>query len=134
MSTEPAESAESAESAEPAEQAEAESRQSTTRTPLWLDVTLAVLFGLFYAYDVWEVVGSIVVPMSLGLGFSALGWVVLVVALIAPIALFSTAFALGRHRSAVAKAALYLGGLAVSAALFLSLTVLLSAAGGVVVA
>ncbi len=103
------------------------------RTPLWLDVALAVLFGLFFAYDVWEVVGSIVQLTGLGLAFSTIGWVLVVAALVAPVASFVTAFALGRRRGVVAKAALYLAGLAVSAALFLTLTVLLGVAGGIVV-
>ena len=63
------------------------------RTPLWLDVALAVLFGLFFAYDVWEVVGSIVQLTGLGLAFSAIGWVLLVVALLAPVVSFVGAFA-----------------------------------------
>ena len=46
---------------------------------------------------------------------------------------FVAAFALGRRRGVVAKAALYLAGLAVSAALFLTLTVLLGVSGGIVV-
>ena len=29
------------------------------RTPFWLDVALAVLFGVFFAYDVWEAVGNL---------------------------------------------------------------------------
>ena len=29
-------------------------------TPLWLAVTIAVLFGVLYAYDVWEAVGNLV--------------------------------------------------------------------------
>ena len=103
------------------------------RTPLWLDITLAVLFGLFYAYDVWEVVGSIVQPTSIGLTFSAVGWVLLVVALLAPVVSFVVAFALGRRRGTVAKAALYLAGLAVSAALLLTSTVLFNAANSIVV-
>jgi hypothetical protein len=94
---------------------------------------LAVLFGLFFAYDVWEVVGSIVQLTGLGLAFSAIGWVLLVAALLAPVVSFVGAFALGRRRGIVAKAAIYLAGLAVSAALFLTLTGLLGVAGGIVV-
>ena len=70
---------------------------------------------------------------GLGLAFSAIGWVLLVVALLAPVVSFVVAFALGRRRGVVAKAALYLAGLAVSAALFLTLTVLLGVSGGIVV-
>ena len=116
-----------------AEAADVARPASEARTPLWIDVALAVLFGLFFAYDVWEVVGSIVQLTGLGLAFSTIGWVLLVAALIAPIASFVAAFAFGRRRGVVAKAALYLAGLAVSAALFLTLTVLLGVSGGIIV-
>ncbi|GAA1765510.1 hypothetical protein [Agromyces humatus] len=116
-----------------AESADVMPSAAESRTPLWLDVALAVLFGLFFAYDVWEVVGSIVQLTGLGLAFSAVGWVLLIAALLAPVASFVAAFALGRRRGVVAKAALYLAGLAVSAALFLTLTVLLNVSGGIVV-
>ncbi|KQM83166.1 hypothetical protein [Agromyces sp. Leaf222] len=101
--------------------------------PTWLDVSLAVLFGLFYAYDVWEVVESIVQLLGLGLSFSGAGWAVMIAALVAPLACFAAAFALGRRRGVLGRIALYFTGLAVSAVLFLSLTVLLGQIGGVVV-
>ncbi|SFR75104.1 hypothetical protein SAMN05428970_1854 [Agromyces sp. CF514] len=105
-----------------------------TRTlPIWLDVSLAVLFGLFFAYDVWEVVESIVQLLGLGLSFSGAGWAVMISALLAPLACFGLAFALGRKRGLLARIALYFTGLAVSAVLFLSLSVLLGQIGGVVV-
>ncbi|MFF2369662.1 bacitracin resistance protein [Agromyces sp. NPDC058110] len=101
--------------------------------PIWLDVSLAVLFGLFFAYDVWEVVESIVQLLGLGLSFSGAGWAVMIAALVAPLACFGVAFALGRRRGLLARIALYFTGLAVSAVLFLSLSVLLGQIGGVVV-
>ncbi|MET4157774.1 bacitracin resistance protein [Agromyces sp. PvR057] len=101
--------------------------------PTWLDVSLAVLFGLFYAYDVWEVVESIVQLLGLGLSFSGGGWAVMIAALVAPLVCFAAAFALGRRRGVLARIALYVTGLCVSAVLFLSLTVLLGQIGGVVV-
>ncbi|GAA1512421.1 hypothetical protein BJ978_002964 [Agromyces terreus] len=101
--------------------------------PTWLDATLAVLFGLFYAYDVWEVVESIVQLLGLGLSFSAGGWVVMIAALLAPLACFAAAFALGRRTGVLGRIALYFAGLCVSAVLFLSLSVLVGQIGGVVV-
>ena len=100
--------------------------------PIWLDASLAVLFGLFYAYDVWEVVESIVQLLGLGLSFNAGGWAVLIAALVAPLVCFGTAFGLGRRHGVLGRIALYFAGLCVSAVLFLSLSVLLGRIGGVV--
>ncbi|GAA1833039.1 hypothetical protein [Agromyces salentinus] len=100
--------------------------------PLWLEVGLAVVFGVFYAYDVWEVVESIVQLLGLGLTFSTAGWVVMIAALVAPLACFAVAFALGRRYGVLGRLALYFTGLCVSAVLFLSLSVLLGQLGGVV--
>ncbi|WP_022890511.1 hypothetical protein [Agromyces italicus] len=113
--------------------AEPEASAPAPYLPLWLDASLAVVFGLFYAYDVWEVVESIVQLLGIGLSFTAVGWAVMIVALLAPLGCFAAAFALGRRRGVLARIALYFAGLCVSAALFLGLTVLLGQLGGVVV-
>ncbi|WP_438854891.1 bacitracin resistance protein [Agromyces sp. M3QZ16-3] len=98
---------------------------STRRVPFWLELTLAIVFGLFFAYDAWEAVGNLVgiagVAAALGTSVSATGWIVLIVAILVPVALFAIAFLLGRRRSAVVQAALYLAGLAVSAVLYLDI-------------
>lgn len=98
------------------------------RTPAWLAVTLAVLFGLFYAYDVWEAVGNLVgllgTVQSLDTQFSAFGWVVLIGAVIVPVALFAGAFWLGRSRAPLGQALLYVVGLCASAAVSLDIFVL----------
>ncbi|WP_430645566.1 hypothetical protein [Agromyces sp. GXS1127] len=95
------------------------------RTPFWLELTLAIVFGLFFAYDAWEAVGNLVgmasVASALGTTVTATGWVVLIVAVLLPVALFAIAFLIGRRRSAVLQGALYLAGLAVSAALYLDI-------------
>jgi hypothetical protein len=88
--------------------------------PFWLQVSLAVLFGLFYAYDVWEAVGNLVgltqTAAALDATLTGATWAVLLIAIVLPIALFALAFTLGRRRGALMQAALYLLGLAVSAA------------------
>jgi hypothetical protein len=99
----------------------------------WPRIVLAVVFGLFYAYDVWEVVASAVQILGLGLGFSPIGWVIMVAALLAPFACFTAAFLIGRRRGLLVAVLAYATGLAVSAVLFFSLTVLLGTSGAVVV-
>ncbi|MDR5699077.1 hypothetical protein [Agromyces aerolatus] len=112
----------------------ADERAPRSHQPLWLQVGLAVLFGLFYAYDVWEVVESLVQILSLGLTFEVVGWVIMVVAALAPLGLFAAAFAIGRGRSILIAVLAYLTGLAVSGALFSTFTVLLGVTGAISVA
>lgn len=113
--------------------APAEERAPRAAHPLWLQVALAVLFGLFYAYDVWEVVESLVQLLSLGLTFTPIGWVIMVVAGLAPLALFAAAFAIGRGRSIPVLVLAYVAGLAASGALFSTFTVLLGVTGAIAV-
>lgn len=112
----------------------AEERAPRAAQPLWLQVALAVLFGLFYAYDVWEVVESLVQILTLGLTFTPIGWAIMVVALVAPLALFAAAFAIGRARGILIAVLAYVTGLAVSGALFSTFTVLLGVTGAIAVA
>jgi len=97
------------------------------RTPAWLAVTLAVLFGLFYAYDVWEAVGNIVGlsrnAQSLDTQLSGFGWTVLIGAIVMPVLLFVAAFWLGRSRAPLGQALLYIVGLCASAAVSLDVFV-----------
>ncbi len=96
-----------------------------TRTPLWVAATIAVLFGLFYAFDVWEALGNLLAiaqgASALGVPISAYGWVVLIGAVILPLVLFALAFWLGRNRGAPALAAFLFVGLCVSAAAYLNI-------------
>jgi hypothetical protein len=100
----------------------------TRRTPFWLEMTLAIAFGLFFAYDAWEGVGNLIgmagIASALETSITALGWVVLIAAILLPVVLFAVAFLLGRRRTAVVQAVLYLAGLAVSAALYLDILLL----------
>ena len=104
---------------------EAEAPAPARRTPFWLELTLAIGFGLFFAYDAWEGVGNLIgmggVAASLETSITGLGWVVLIAAILLPVVLFAVAFLLGRRRTAVVQAMLYLTGLAVSAVLYLDI-------------
>lgn len=95
------------------------------RTPQWLALVIAVVFGLFFAYDAWEALGNLIGMLSfagnLGVSLTALGWVVLIGALLLPILLFGLAFWLGMRRGPVPQIALYLAALAVSAVLYLDI-------------
>lgn len=98
------------------------------QTPLWLTVALAILFGLIFAYDVWEAVGNLagvsIIASGLETSINALGWVVLIVGILLPVAVFALAFWLGRRRDVLSQVLLYLAGLGTVAALSLSLVAL----------
>ena len=103
----------------------AEVEAPVRRAPFWLEMTLAIAFGLFFAYDAWEAVGNLIgmagIATALETTITGLGWVVLIAAILSPVVLFAAAFLLGRRRTAVMQAALYLTGLAVSAVLYLDI-------------
>ncbi len=104
--------------------------------PRIVAVLVAILFGLLYAYDLWEAVSNLVaVPTQLA-EYNAfliendvtpvpVPWAVLIANLLLPPAAFVLAWRVGRRRPVLVQALLYLLGLAVVAALTLSLTALL---------
>lgn len=107
------------------------------RTPQWLAMVLAVFFGLFFAYDVWEALGNLVgianYASQLDGALTALGWVVLIGALVLPIALFALAFWVGHRRGPLQQIALYVTALAVSAVLYLDIFTLFGPASLIVI-
>ncbi|MFU8947122.1 hypothetical protein ACLRGF_10365 [Mycetocola zhadangensis] len=104
---------------------------TTPRVPRWVATTLAVIFGLFYAYDAWEAVGNVIGISTLASGLdtsiSVVGWVVLSLGVVIPIALFLIALGLGRKRDLLAQVLLYLSGLGVSAVVALDIVALFGA-------
>jgi ABC-type transport system involved in cytochrome c biogenesis permease subunit len=98
--------------------------EARAKAPAWLALTLAILFGLVFAYDVWEAIGNLAGVSSIASGLdssiNALGWVVLIVGILLPVAVFALAFWVGRRRDVLAQVLLYLAGLGTVAALSLS--------------
>jgi len=94
-------------------------------TPPWIAVAIAVLFGVLYAYDLWEAIGNLVglniQASSLDVSLSGLGVAVLVIALVLPFLVFALAFWLGRRRGPLAQVVLFLAGYAFVQALTLDL-------------
>lgn len=70
------------------------------RTPTWVVVAISVLFGLFYAYALWNALSFLISQASGPLGLNAYGWFVLLLAVVFPLAAFGIAFALGWRRPA----------------------------------
>lgn len=96
-----------------------------TPAPLWLSVTIAVAFGLFYAYDAWEGVGNLVgvnlAAETLDTVLSGFGWTVLIFGVVMPVMVFALAFWMGRTRTALVQAIMLFVGLCLVAALSLSI-------------
>ena len=112
-----------ADASPPADAAAEADETATVRrsTPRWLAMTIAVVFGVLYAYDVWEAVGNLVglnlQAGALGVPLSALGITLLIAALIVPFLVFGVAFWLGRRRAPLAQVLLFLAGYALVQAL-----------------
>jgi hypothetical protein len=101
----------------------------------WASVAIAILFGLFYAYDLFSAISNVVgVTSQLG-NYNAqravvkldpvpVPWVWLVIDLIAPPVLFGLAFVLGRRRTLVERFVVFLIGFGALSALSLSVIAL----------
>ncbi len=93
----------------------------TRLLPTWLIVTIAGLFGLFYAYVVWSAVALLIQQVNGPLGLNGLGWFVYVLPIVFPLVAFGIAFAVGARRRAGELAIALLAGLTVSAAFWLAI-------------
>ncbi|KRB38122.1 hypothetical protein [Microbacterium sp. Root180] len=67
-------------------------------TPTWIVVTISVLFGLFYAYALWNALAFLIAQATGPLGLNGYGWFVLLLAVVFPLIAFAVAFAIGWRR------------------------------------
>lgn len=115
--------------------AEAPGADTTPRpaTPTWLAVTIAVLFGVLYAFDVWEavrdLVGMTMLVEDLGISFAGIGIGILIAALVVPLIVFGVAFRLGRRRGPLAQVMLLLVGYSLVQALTLDFSAIFELGG-----
>ena len=83
----------------------------------WLTITVAVLFAILYAYNVWDAIRNLVeLPtyyVASGLSSSSVPWWVLIIALLIPILVFAAAFWAGLRRNVLAKSLIFIVGFAV---------------------
>ncbi len=98
-----------------------------------VSAAVAIIFGLFFAYDLFEAISNFVLVIAginhtnqiskdLGLARSAVvPWAVLIPDLLIAPVVYALAFAVGRRRGLLARAAIFLIALASAAALILSL-------------
>lgn len=93
----------------------------TRLLPTWLVVTIAGIFGLFYAYVVWSSVALLIQQVNGPLGLNGLGWFVYILPIVFPLVAFGIAFAIGARRRAGEFAIVLLAGLTLSAAFWLAI-------------
>ncbi|WP_104197641.1 hypothetical protein [Cryobacterium sp. M15] len=103
---------------------------SRRRPPRWALLSIALFFGLFYAYDVWEAVGNLVglnlQAQSLATQLSGFGWAVLIFAVLLPVLVYALAYWLGRNRAFGVQALTLLVGLCAVAAVSLDIAAVFS--------
>lgn len=101
---------------------------SAGRRPTWPSATVAALFGLLFAYYLWDAIRSLVVlPAeyeSLGLGRDAAPWTLLIIGVLIPVVVYGAALVVGLRRNVFARALLFLVGLATVASLSLGVIAL----------
>lgn len=93
--------------------------------PRWIRLVLAVVFGLLLAWDVWEAVGNLLgvtgTASALGTSVSGVGWAVLILAVVLPVAAFLGVLWFGRRTGVVSLAIAYATVTVVVSALSLDL-------------
>ena len=97
----------------------------------WLSLTVAALFGLFFAYALWEAIeNAIEVPKlyaqleAVGLGAGEVPWLLICIGILIPPLAYGVAFILGLRRNAASKALIFAVALVAVAALSLSVNAL----------
>lgn len=108
---------------------------STRKRLVWPRMTVIILFALAYAYDLFEAISDMFGVSAqiakynenatlIGINTIAVPWAVLVANMLLPIVVFFLVMLVSRKRNFGILALVFLAGLAVVAALSLSLTVL----------
>lgn len=101
--------------------AQTDAAASARRIPTWLTVTVSGVFGLFYAYAVWNAVAFLISQASGPLGLNGYGWFVLLMPVVLPLIVFGAAFAVGYRRSALHLLLTLLTGLALVSVFWLNI-------------
>ncbi|MGV8882826.1 MAG: hypothetical protein ACOH19_11805 [Rhodoglobus sp.] len=107
---------------------EDDAREATRGRYGWLSLVVAAIFGLFYAWNVWQSVATMfVLPQFYdvyGYGAENVPWWLLWVGVAVPIIAFLLAFVIGRRSNVLVKALVFLAGLAVTSALGIAIIAL----------
>jgi hypothetical protein len=90
------------------------------RMPVWGLVAISVVFGMFYAYALWNALAFLIEQATGPLGLNGYGWFVLLLAVVFPAIVFGVAFAVGWRRRAGEYALVLLTGLCVVAVFWMN--------------
>ncbi|WP_417564516.1 hypothetical protein [Microbacterium sp.] len=105
------------------ENTDARAVASDRRPPMWLFGTVIGLFGLFYAYAVWNAVSNLIQAVQqyneLGMPLNALGWGLWIFAALFPIVVYAIAVRIAAHRHLGHVVLVMLTGLALVAVFWL---------------
>lgn len=88
--------------------------------PTWVIVAISILFGLFYAYALWNALAFLIEQATGPLGLNGYGWFVLLLAVVFPLVAFGVAFAVGWRRTWAHFALVLFAGLCVVAVFWLN--------------
>lgn len=116
----------------PLDEALADDSRAAKRGKLgWLSLTVAALFGLFFAYDLWEAIeNAIEVPKlyaqleAVGLGAREVPWLLIWIGILIPPVAYGVAFLIGLRHNVFGKALVFVLALVLVAALSLSVNAL----------
>ena len=114
--------ARAARGAEKTQQTTADGAVSTRKPrimPTWAIVTISVIFGLFFAYFVWNAIDFLITQATGTLSLNGYGWFVLLFAVVFPLIAFGIAFAIGWRRVWWEFSLVLLSGLGVVAVFWL---------------
>lgn len=87
---------------------------------MWLVATIAGVFGLFYAYALWNAVAFLITQATGPLGLNGYGWFILFLPIVFPIVVFAGAVAMGNKRPPHHLMLILLTGLALVAVFWLN--------------
>lgn len=94
----------------------------------WPNAVVTVVFGLFYAYYLFDAIRSLIELPAFyeesGFDRSQAPWTLLVIGVVLPVAGFVAACVLGRHHTFLSRALVFLAGLGVVSCLSLAVVVL----------
>ena len=113
---------------ETTKQTTADDRASARPRSGWPGAAIALVFGLLYAYDLWEAVNNAIqLPKQyaeiakLGIPVGDVPWTLIIANMLIPPVVYLFAFVLGLRRSAFGRAVFFAAGLALVAVLSLDI-------------
>lgn len=93
----------------------------TTGAGSWLRWSVAIAFGLVYAYFIWAAVAALGLAASGDPGLNGQGWIVFVLPVVFPALVYVAAFVFARRRRVWQLALVFLAGLLLTAVFWLNI-------------